>query len=113
MEKGAQVLIFILPSSWKVETVRILILVCKLRSRSMPVAPVGESFPHVDRVWQECSIWAFPKLPYSTKSWPPLTVTGITLPCTALKVKHTIVLRHKAEPVFSGPAQPLRACPCT
>lgn len=79
----------------------------------MPVAPVGESFRRVERVWQECSIWAFPKLPYSTESWPPLTVTGIALPCTALKDQHTIVLRHKTEPVFSGLAQPLRTCPYT
>lgn len=113
MEKGAQMLVFILPSSWKVEAVRILILVCKLRSRSMLAAPVGESFPRVDRVWQECPIRVFPKLPYSTESWPPLTVTGIALPCTALKDQRTIVLRHKTEPVFSGLAQPLRTHPCT
>lgn len=61
----------------------------------MPVSPVGESFRRVERVWQECSIWAFPKLLYSTESWPPLTVTGIALPYTALKDQHTIVLRHK------------------
>lgn len=64
-EEKAQMLVFILPSSWKAGGGRLLTLKCNLRSRSMEVGQIGggfspgeEGFPHVDvdEVWQECSM---------------------------------------------------------
>lgn len=68
-EGRAQMLVFILPSSWKAGAGRLLILECNLRSRSVPRAPGEEGFPHVDRGWQECSI-------ESTLSYPTAVSLG-------------------------------------
>jgi hypothetical protein len=74
-----------LPSSGKAEAGRLLILPCKLRSRSMLAASGRESFPRVDRVWLE-SHYLSP--PYSSAFWPTLTVYENHM---ALKRWHTIL----------------------